>query len=170
MHSCSLEGGTCTRTCTRTQGQYNIQEGTSRGPSPDQRETEKQDRWRGRLPISPPIQLCETGGWAAFLPAWEEEVGNSILGTDLDGRGQRKERSAAPSLQGQEPAECGFSLKEQGGEDFSRMNRLMSPGVSPANSFPWGGKLLQGKDVGGGLGHRAKCLSVRCPRTLVGAD
>lgn len=34
------------------------------------------------------------GGWTAFLPAWEEEVANSISGTDLDGRGQRKKLSA----------------------------------------------------------------------------
>ena len=53
-------------------------------------------------------------------------------------------------------------MKEQGGEDFSRMNRLMSPGLSPPNSF-----LLPGTEVRCGLGRRAKCLSARCPRTLV---
>lgn len=43
-------------------------------------------------------------------------------------------------------------MKEQGGEDYSRMDRLMSPGVSPSDSFLTGRKLLRGKDVRGGLG------------------
>lgn len=53
-------------------------------------------------------------------------------------------------------------MKEQGGEDFSRTNRLVSPGLSPPNSF-----LLPGTEVRRGLGRRAKCLSARRPRTLV---
>lgn len=54
-------------------------------------------------------------------------------------------------------------MKEQEGEDFSRMNRLMSPGSSPSSSFLWGRELLQGKDVRGGLGLRAKCFECQVP-------
>ena len=43
-------------------------------------------------------------------------------------------------------------MKEHGGEDFSRKNRLMSPGLSPPNSFPWGRKWLQKKAVRCGQG------------------
>ena len=55
-------------------------------------------------------------------------------------------------LGGQEPAEGGLGLKEHGGKDFSRKNRLMSPGLSPPNSFPWGRKQLQKKAVRCGQG------------------
>lgn len=43
------------------------------------------------------------------------------------------------------------------------MNRLMSPGSSPSSSFLWGRELLQGKDVRGGLGLRAKCFECQVP-------
>lgn len=164
MRSSSLKGDT--RTYTRRHKGNIICRGVHPGVPALTREMV--DRWqRGRLPIPPTVLFDETGGWAAFLPAWEEKVGHSISRTDLHGRGQRKELSAPFPFEGRNQ-QSGFGLKEPGGEDFSRMNRLMSPGVNPANSFPWGGKLLQGRDVRGGLGHHTKCLSARCPRTLVG--
>lgn len=106
----------------------------------------------------------QEGGQLSCLPGRRLET-PSLERTSM---GEDRGRSTVPPFpRGQEPAECGFGLKEQGGEDFSRMNRLMSPGVSPSDSFLRGRKLLQQKDVRGGLGHRAKCLSARCPRTLV---
>lgn len=68
--------------------------------------------------------------------------------------GGAKEGALCPLLPlgGQELAEGGLGLKEHGGEDFSRKNRLMSPGLSPFNSFLWGRKQLQKKAVRCGQG------------------
>lgn len=119
----------------------------------------------GEEGCQPLLQFCSArrGGWAAFLPAWEEEVGNSYLRNRPRWEGTEEGTRCPVSLQGQKPAECGLGLKEQWGEDFSRMNRLMSPGASPSNSFPWGGKLLQGKDVRGGWGPSCKVLECQEP-------
>lgn len=111
---------------------------------------------RGRSGGSFPAGLGR-GGWGLLSPE-QTSVGGA------------SGRRALPPFPGprEPPGEGGLALRAPGGEDVS-MNRLMSPGVSPPSSSPWGGKWLQGKRSRCRLGRRAKCLSARCPRTLVRA-
>lgn len=95
-------------------------------------------------------------------------LGRRLKTPSLDRTSMGRDRgrsSLPPSLRGKKPAKWGVGWKEQGREDFSKVDRLLSPGVSPSDSSLRGKKLPQRKGVRGGLGHRAKCLSARCPRT-----
>lgn len=88
----------------------------------------------------------------AFLPAWVEEMGNSISGTDLDGRGQG--RSSLPTAS---PGRAGTSrgwlgLEGAWGKGLQQEEQAYESRAQSPNSFPWGRKRLQKKAVRCGQG------------------
>lgn len=107
--------------------------------------TEKLDRG-GKEGCQSLLQFCsvrQDGGQLSFL--LEKKRLETLSPEQTLARGDRG-RNSLPHFPARAGISCvWFGLEGVGREDFSRMNRLVSLGVSPSNSFWWGGKLLQGE-------------------------